>query len=289
MKFEKLGKERENVTIEIGPFDFGNSNIIKSLDNTLGYIQENKPEILQEYLTVLTGKLREIINQDFFKGASGKLAEYIKQFDHLTENYDLLQLLLSYFVKTLGVTEEQFWENKKQEFSDWNFFCSVRDLQLVKIKVLVEILGKEEAIDFSKGMTDSYIVTYDQNQKGWYKDLEEMRFHHSKFIEKNTLGRVRLLSEVKDGQYIEVCLTCDKVRNYPNASAEEKELLDVTGCYCHHALTSLWNDNFKLTLTNTLAKGDPYCTYVYHDTRIVDKIEEPTKEFFDAVVAKYKD
>ncbi|MHA1355340.1 MAG: hypothetical protein ACTSR1_09235, partial [Candidatus Heimdallarchaeota archaeon] len=123
----------------------------------------------------------------------------------------------------------------------------------------------------------------------WYKDLEEMRFHHSKFIEKNTLGRVRLLSEVKDGQYIEVCLTCDKVRNYPNASAEEKELLDVTGCYCHHALTSLWNDNFKLTLTNTLAKGDPYCTYVYHDTRIVDKIEEPTKEIFDAIVAKYKD
>ena len=289
MKFEKLGKERENISIEIGPFDFGNDNIIKSLENVLAFIKKNKPEILQEYTTVFTRKLQEITNQDSFKDASCKLAEYLNQFDHLTGNNDLIQLLLSYFVKTLGVTEEEFWENKKQEFPDWNFFRSVRDLQLIKIKALVEIIGKEEAINFYKDMTDNYIVTYDQNQKGWYKDLEEMRLHHSKFIAKNTLGRVRLLSEVKDGRYIEICLTCDKVRNYPNASAEDKELLDVTGCYCHHALTQLWNKNFKLTLNNTLAKGDPYCTYVYHDMSVADEIVEPSKEFYDGIVAKYKD
>ncbi|MHA1125208.1 MAG: hypothetical protein ACTSO7_04365 [Candidatus Heimdallarchaeota archaeon] len=288
MKFEKLGKERENVTIKIGPFDFGNSNIIKSLDNTLDYIKENKPEILQEYLTILSEKLQKLTNQDFFNDESGKLTEHIKQFSNLSGQNDLLQLLLSYFIKMLGVSEEEFWENKKQEFLDWNFFRSVRDLQLVKIKALVEILGNEEAIEFYKGITERYLVAYDQNQKDWYKDLEEMRFHHSKFIKDNTLGRVRLISEVKNGRYIEICLTCDKVRNYQNEIHEEGELLDVTGCYCHHGLAKLWNTNFKLSLNKTLAKGDPYCTYVYHDTRIAEKIEEPSKEFFDSIVAKYK-
>ena len=289
MKFEKLGKERENVTIEIGPLDFGDSNVIKSLDNTLGYIKENKPEILQEYITILSGKLQKLTNQDFFNDESGKLAEYIKQFSNLSEQNDLLQLLLSSFIKTLGVSEEEFWENKKQEFKDWNFFRSVRDLQLVKIKALVEILGKEEAIEFYKGITERYLVAYNQNQKDWYKNLEEMRFHHSKFIQGNSLGRVRLISEVKNGRYIEICLTCDKVRNYQKQIPEDGELLDVTGCYCHHGLAKLWNENFVLTLNNTIAKGDPYCTYVYHDTRIADNIEEPSKEFFDGIVAKFKD
>lgn len=288
MKFEKLGKERENVTIEIGPFDFGESNIIKDLNNTLVYIKENNPKILDKFTKTLTKKLLDITSLTDFKDESGKLSEHIKKYTSLDSHIELLRLLLSYFTKTLGVTEEQFWKNEKQAFPEWNFFRSVRDLQLIEIKALIDILGKEEAIEFNKGMTDSYIVKYDQNQKDWYKDLAEMRHYHSKFMKNNTLGRVRLLSEVIDGRYIEICLTCDKVRNYPNASAEDRELLDVTGCYCHHALTQLWNDNFKLTLNNTIAKGDPYCTYVYHDTRIVDKIEEPTKEFFDGVVAKHK-
>jgi hypothetical protein len=152
---------------------------------------------------------------------------------------------------------------------------------------LIDILGKDEAIKFYKEIINSYIEKYDQNQKGWYKDLDEMREHHSKFIKKNTLGRVRLVSEVKNGQYIEICLTCDKVRSYPDASEEEKELLDVTGCYCHIPLAKLWNKNFELTLSNTIAKGDPYCTYVFHDTRIVDKIEEPIKAFFDQTVRQF--
>ena len=288
MKFEKLGKEQEKVMIEIGPYDFGESNIIRDLENTLEFIKEKNPKILDEYTKTLTKKLLEITTMNGFKDELGKLAEHIKRYASLEGHIELLRLLLSYFTKTLGVTEEQFWQNEQQAFPEWNFFHSVRDLHLLELKVLIDILGKEKAIELYQKITDHYVDNYNQNQKGWYKDLEEMRESYIRFLDRNTWGRVRLISDVENGHYIEICLTCDKVRTYKDKIKENGELLDVTGCYCHIGLAKLWNENFVLTMKHTLAKGDPYCTYVYHDTRIADKIDEPSKEFIEGIISKFK-
>ncbi|HUT79798.1 MAG TPA: hypothetical protein VMZ29_01240 [Candidatus Bathyarchaeia archaeon] len=289
MKFEKLGKEKENVTVRTEPFNFSESNILKHYNNTFGYINEHKPSKLEEYIRKLTEKLLAVTKQEFFHDINGKLSEILQQYKHLTDQSNIMRLLLSNFISTLGVTEEQYWENKEQEFPDWNFFHSIRDIHLMDIKSLIDVFGKEEGIDLYKKIADEYVIKYNPNQKNWYIDLEEMRFHHMKFIENNSLGRVRLMSNVEDGRYVEICLTCDKMKNYLDASQEDRELLDVTGCYCHEGLVRLWNENFILTLNKTIAKGDPYCTYVYHDTRVVDTIKVPSQKFFDEVIEEFSE
>ncbi len=66
-------------------------------------------------------------------------------------------------------------------------------------------------------------------------------------------------------------------------SDEDRDIFSLTLCYCHFQLAKMWNDNFVLTQEQTIAKGNNYCEYVYHDTTIVEKIEHPSKEFFDDI------
>ena len=49
MKFEQYGKEVENLEINYNPFDFAESNLFKQLDNTYGYVKENRPEIYEKF------------------------------------------------------------------------------------------------------------------------------------------------------------------------------------------------------------------------------------------------
>jgi len=41
-----------------------------------------------------------------------------------------------------------------------------------------------------------------------------------------------------------------------------------------------------LTLEQSIAKGDTFCSYVYHDRSIVDRIEHPPREFFEKILEK---
>ena len=286
MKFEKFGAEKENVTIKTKPMNFADNNIFKHFNNVFDYIKKNKPEILQEYIEKMTKGMQDITKIVFFNEKEESLINLLKKYEYITDYYQLFQTIMNFYLSTLGISKEEFWENKEQSFPDWNFFHSIRNIHLVSIKVMIEILGKEEGIELYKKIGENYVFKYDLNQQNIYKDLDELRYHHTRFITNNTLGRVRLISDVENGRYIEICLTCDKVRNFDNLSHEDFKLLDPTGCYIHHALTKLWNENFVLTLDQTLAKGDPYCSYVYHDTRIVDSIEHPPKEFFEDIISK---
>ena len=74
MKFEKLGKEKENVTVRTEPFNFSESNILKHYNNTFGYINEHKPSKLEEYIRKLTEKLLAVTKQEFFHDINGKLS-----------------------------------------------------------------------------------------------------------------------------------------------------------------------------------------------------------------------
>ena len=61
---------------------------------------------------------------------------------------------------------------------------------------------------------------------------------------------------------------------------KDSELKHAVFCSNDHALFKKNNENFELTRTSTLMIGT-YCDFCLHDTRIVDKIEHPSKEFIE--------
>jgi len=289
MKFEQYGKEVENLEIKTNPFEFAESNLFKKLDNIYGYIKKKRPDIYDELIRKITLKLMEIPKKGNFTSKSEKIVERITQGEFLSENQDLVLIHLNIFVDTLGFTDKEYWQNKEFKIPARNFVHAANDLSYLYLSTLVDIIGKVEAIKLYKETVDNYVKVYDTNQVNIFTDLEDMRQKFIRWTENSPYGRVRLTSTVENGQWIKICRNCEKVQNLDNLEELDGDLMYAISCYCHEPLAKMWNKNFVLTLNETIAKGDPFCSYVYHDKTIVDNIEHPPREFFEEIIKKQRD
>ncbi|MCE7744795.1 MAG: L-2-amino-thiazoline-4-carboxylic acid hydrolase [Candidatus Heimdallarchaeota archaeon] len=288
MEFEQYGKEVENLEINYNPFSFAESNLFKQLTNIYGFIKENKPEIYEELIEKVTAKIENIPKKDYFSDKSEKVIERIVQSNLLLENQELVLSHLNIFIDTQGITDVEYWQNKDIKIPARNFMQSANDLYYTYLNSLVEIIGKENTIELYKKMIRNYVEKFDKNQKNIAKDLEDMRLTAIRWAENNPYGRVRLISTIENGRFIQICKNCEKVQTLDNFDELDKDLLYVECCYCHIPLAEMWNENLVLTLEETIAKGDSFCAYVFHDKSIVDKIEHPPREFFEKVLSEYK-
>ena len=284
MKFEQYGIEKENLKIETEPQEFIEHNLLKDLHNLLGFIKKTKPDILKDFIEIFSGKLTSQLKKGSSVNNTTRFLELIKQYANLVEYQDLTKLSLSFFFEKFGISENQFWENKSELFPAKNFHSSANGFYFNQLTTLIDILGKDNAISFYKNHLLKFINTYDTNQKNIYNSLDELRERHIRFISKGTLGRIRLFSNVENGRLIKICKNCEKIEHLDETIRKEKDLLYTIACWVHIPLAEMWNDNFVLTLNDCIAKGDSFCTYVYHDKRINKELKYPTKSFLDNMV-----
>ena len=88
----------------------------------------------------------------------------------------------------------------------------------------------------------------------------------------------RLVASVENGRYIfrvDRCALQEALKEF-----NDPELSDIVACYGDYTVFKYINENFVLTRTQTLMNSS-YCDSCIHDTRIVEKIEHPTKQFYD--------
>lgn len=284
MKFEEYGKEVENLEIKTNPYEFVESNLFKKLDNIYGYIKKKRPDIYDELIRNIILKLKEIPKKNYFTSKSEKIVERITQCEKLLENQDLVLKHLNIFVDTLGFTDKEYWQKKEFKIPARNFVHAANNLSYLYLSTLVDIIGKEEAIKLYKETVDNYVKVFDTNQVNIFTDLEDMRQKFIRWTENSPYGRVRLISTVENGQWMKICKNCEKVQNLDKLEELDGDLMYAISCYCHEPLAKMWNENFVLTLNETIAKGDPFCSYVYHDKTIVDKVEHPPREFFEKII-----
>ncbi|MFX1300648.1 MAG: L-2-amino-thiazoline-4-carboxylic acid hydrolase [Promethearchaeota archaeon] len=57
----------------------------------------------------------------------------------------------------------------------------------------------------------------------------------------------------------------------------------VIVCYGDFAATKEYNENFRLTRTQTIVEGKPYCDFCYHDIRVDPTLKHPSKKFYDSL------
>jgi hypothetical protein len=91
-------------------------------------------------------------------------------------------------------------------------------------------------------------------------------------------GWLRLVSDVEDGKVLirkDTCLWADAMEEFP-----DEELKFLVCCYGDYFSIKMRNSNFELTMEHSIAGGHPYCDCVIHDTRINDKLEHPSDDFF---------
>lgn len=286
MKFEQYGKEIKNLKIQYNPFEFAESNLFKKIDNIFGYIRKNRSDIYSEFINKLSSNKKNLPKKEFFNNKSIEIIDRINQSEFLSENQELVLRFLNAFIETQGITDEDYRQKKEIEIPARNFVHSANDLSYLILSTLVDIIGKDEAVKLYKETVDNYVHVFDTNQIDIFTDLDDMRQKFIRWTENSPYGRVRLLSTVEKGQWIKICKNCEKVQNLDNLEKLDGDLMYAISCYCHEPLAKMWNKNFVLTLEQSIAKGDSFCSYMYHDKTIVDKIEHPPREFFEKTLEK---
>ncbi len=286
MKFEEFGKEVPNLEMTFIPFEFIESNFFRELSNFYGYLKENYSSLYRELIQKITSKIKGKPHKEHYTNKSEEIIERIAQCEFLSENQDLVIKHLNIFVNTLNISAADYRTKKEITIPAGNFFQPATDLDYLYLMTLVDITGKENAINVFEEIVDNYVATYDSQQINIFKDLEDMRERFIRFTQNGPFGRVRVMSEVEEGRWIKICKNCEKVQTLDDLQELDGDLLFAISCYCHIPLARMWNKNFELTLRETIAKGDPFCAYVYHDTSQIDEINHPSKGFFEKALKK---
>ena len=288
MIFNEYGTKVIDLKIELDLNEFLIHNLLKDLQNTIYYINKTKLEILKEFIQKLTMKLKDKTDIKSSINNEQKFLEFINPYENLIEHLDLTKVAFNFFLERLEIPEIKIWEGAIENFTPKQMHQSAIEFYFCQLNTLLDILGRDEAIDYYKKIILNFIHTYDRNQLNVYKSLEDMRDSNIRFLEKGSYGRIRLISDVKNGRLIEICKNCEKVEFLDEFLRKDGELLYTICCAVHIPLAEMWNENFVLTLNHTIAKGDPYCTYVYHDTRFVDEIKQLPKDFINEVISNFE-
>jgi hypothetical protein len=290
LKFEEFGNKLEKITITASPLTLAESDIFNMLKLLLNKINDEIPEKLDAFVKINTSKLLSKIKNEESIRNSKKLQDEISKYEGLSENCGLVKLHLIYMTETLGITEEQFWKNEQTAFPNENFMTSLYVLFYLHQVVLSELLGRKEGTKFYREHVDNFNFVFNAiYQKDRHKDLESMREGDKEWLPRNPYGRIRLFSEVENGRLIRICKNCEKFTALQNTElVSDRELLYNVLCYMHIPLVKVWNENFVLKLEKSLALGDPYCAYIYFDSRVAKEIKQPSDEFLDGIWSKYK-
>ncbi|MFX0095411.1 MAG: L-2-amino-thiazoline-4-carboxylic acid hydrolase [Candidatus Hodarchaeota archaeon] len=250
---------------------------LQTLDKFLVYISENKPRILNKFISTLEMKYRS----EGLKAPSKIELFEISQVNvdaKLLNNFPgLLEACRDFVLGILDIPKDNDWNSENIELYAINITKASQLHMYHRVKVLTEIIEREEAIDLVKNYIDQAISNREHGQK--YEDLASILNSHIVDAEKYEQGD-RLVASVENGRYIfrvDRCALQEALKE-----TNDPELSYIVACYGDYTVFKYINENFVLTRTQTLMNGS-YCDSCIHDTRIVEKIEHPTKEFYDSL------
>jgi hypothetical protein len=244
------------------------SRTVGGLNIFLEKLQENKPEIYENYVGELESKLLSLVSEnsqlDLDEIHIPKLNEFILNLTGLqklyfTYSYQLLNIPHLHSSETIETT----WYNNDKSSLFPSFY---------RLQVLCNLMGREEAISYYKGYVDKVIYERtepDLDQEDLDSDWNAKEEAHPSY------GTGFRVNRGKYGFRVDKCVNFDVLKE-----VNDPELTDVLACYGDTASFESMNPNFVFTMTKTLMKGDPYCDKCFHDKRHVNKIEHPPEEFW---------
>ena len=269
MNFEKLGNDVDNPKVTVGTLDFAKSDVFYTLSILLRKLKKEQHEIYQSFKEKVSNSLLKEIKKDHFVEHQEKIERLLDQFESITEESKFVSLHLSFLIEKLRITPTELWENKKIAFPTSEFMPSSFGLFFLQVSALIDLLGRDLALKFFREWIDTFNEEVNSiNQKDIFTDLEHFRKDQGKWLPNNPYGRIQILSDGKNGQFIKICQTCEKYNSMVQTKyGQDKEILYTIMCYMHKPLAKVWNEHFRLEIENSLALGDKFCAYIYYDLR----------------------
>jgi hypothetical protein len=286
MEFVELGSYDENALeylTEVEPLRYAKHIHLFQLDYILGVIKKRKPEILQKFVENLEKNYTNLEKDDYVGNKKLDISKVIDEFEYLKQNKTLAKNSLNYYLSLLELSLDSDWEKSKLKIKNRNSFKGFAYPSYQNLVSLSDTVGKEEAIKLYKIFVTDFMTFRSKDKKGKYETLEEQREDEIRdFKENDYPGWLRIESTVDNGKLYhrrDTCLLAEAIKDLP-----DKDFRFLVACYKDYQGTIVnWNRHFVLTMGDTIAKGDSYCTCVIHDTRIDWDLSHPPKEFWDSM------
>lgn len=263
------------------PLDRAKRVTLNRLGHLLGFVEDVGTEILTTYIRKLTQHYQNQLVKDFIELKSIRLADFVAGQRSLAENFGLTNSIVNYYFQMLELPEDEDWQNGNFKLPQRNVLRSVLVPACCNLQILMEIIGREEAIKLYKKFMTQYTKTR-QGSGNEFESVEDVMKSRLKADAKPSEWVMRH-AIIDDGKYAymnENCLWVDAL-----VDLFDSEIKYYVCCYGDFQGAKSWNKHFILTMENAIAQGDPYCSRLVHDTRVDWNLKHPNRKFWDDMMS----
>jgi len=264
--------------VEVQPFEYARREPLKRLNFLLGFVKKISPDSIEKYVSNLTEKYKALVKEDFVDKRKIVLKEVFDEYTLLEKYSELAKSSLNYYLHLYQIPENVNWKKDKIKVPNKNHLLSFLHPRYYNLLTLVETIGREEAIKLYKQYITHYYIAGRKNRENDCPDVKTL-FENRIDPKNEPSDWVVVVGLINEGKYAfknENCMWVDVLQDLP-----DPELKYYICCYGDYEAAKFKNENFILTMEHTIAQGDPYCSRVYHDTRIDYDLHHPPKEFWD--------
>ena len=259
------------------------NSLLKHADRFLQLIKRDYPNILNNYLRKLELNFKDLINPNLLPTSAITVSLKFEEnsiLKHEKESLITLKNAIYTFMK---------FRNYERSFSDVNditlnfkdFYRGIFLLEYYMAQTLCETIPRNEALNVVKEYTRGHYSSSFFSPKT-EKSLEEFA---QKDIDESYKTH-QALFYCESGKFffkVERCLYAEAITDLA-----DKELIYYLECYGDYFNHTQRNENFVLTRTQTLMKGDSCCDFCYHDKRYIEEIYHPSKSEWKNMELKFK-
>lgn len=278
MKFVKTGKYRQDTQerlVEINSLEEAQGRF-KRMDYLLGFVKEEHPEVVTEYVGNLLARYQDLLNGERRNANPYDLEQLVSDNPNMKEHLELARVTLNYILQVLQLPAETKMGTSK--VVNKNYFQSFSHPSYHNLLVLTETIGRAEAIAFYKKFVTSYWHYVRNPNRETYDNLETL-FEKATEPKEVPSDWVIVRGMIGDGKYAyrnDNCLWIEAIDDLPDS-----ELKYYVCCYGDYERAKDYHDSIVLTMEHTIAQGDSYCSRVLHDTRVDWDLRHPPKSFWD--------
>ena len=244
------------------------------VDRFLTYLKEHKENLLDIFISNLEKKYRSASHFEY--KINFNQFEDIKDKFHIVQDHPkLITSLASLVLSTLILPFDYNWDPPILKIPQVIVTKAWLIPKIFFSELLTEMIDRKEAIKFLKDYFVFYVkiyrnvVTHENLTTVFETDIENGRRGQ------NTKCVSAMLNEGVYVSRVDRCMAPEALKDYTDS-----EIKHLVCCSADHTIVKKANEYFALTRTTTLMDGD-FCDFCCHDTRIVDEITHPPREFFE--------
>ena len=280
MKFVRTGEFKPDVLerlVEINSLEEARDRF-KRMNLLLRFVRDRYPEIFPEYVSNLVAKYQDLLEDERRKAHPVELNDIVSENLILSEQIELARLALNYLLQVLQVPAES--NLGKATVVNKNYFQSWSHLNYNNLLILTETIGRAEAIALYKRFVTRYFYEKRNPNRKTYDNLETL-FAKVTEPQEEPSDWVTVHAMLGDGKYASRRDNCIFIQAQDDL--HDSELKYYISCYGDFERAKDYHDSIILTMEHTIAQGDPYCSRLYHDTRVDWDLRHPPKSFWDSM------